>query len=508
MSPEVYAAALGATELTACLAETRRASRATKSVPQQPCLVCGYAIFRSRVLHRADLGGSPSHAELEAKKRGREKLRTRSADIVHTMRASPLPIRRAVGALFLFVVFGACSGKSSLNTTASGQRKDEADGGASRNVETGGPVGEGKSTSATPDEEAPSGPPAVQFIGRFDTEETFGPRCSWPGCRIRARFNGTSVSARLKEIDEVWMEGCPSEWDVAIDGVWQPKLVLSPDQENYVLATGLAAGDHLVELYKRSEAQNGTTQFLGYDFGGGTLLAPPPRKKRHIEVIGDSAAAGFGIEGVGLGPDCPGVDWASRWQNFRLSLGVRLAEELNAEIYGSVYSGKGMAQNIWPTDLDTMPVIFPRTNPIDKASKWDFSAYVPDAVIIMMGGNDFAIGQPVDHGPASLADFTDAYDGFVAMVREKYPLAHVFLITSPSVSDEMPAGRNSRTNVKAGIATVLSRRAAAGDTRVYGFEPPVAFPAELTGCNGHGTPEFHQRVADQLAVPIREKLGW
>jgi len=31
---------------------------------------------------------------------------------------------------------------------------------------------------------------------------------------------------------------------------------------------------------------------------------------------------------------------------------------------------------------------------------------------------------------------------------------------------------------------------------------------EVTACNGHGTPAWHQRVAGELAAEIRAKVGW
>jgi len=368
-------------------------------------------------------------------------------------------------------------------------------------------------TPAAPDASTPPAPPAygpdeLQLIGRFDRRDTAGPRCGWPGCRIVARFQGTEAVARLREIIAPWMEGAPSEWDVAIDGAWQAKLVMTPGTADYVLAKGLPAGEHVVELYKRSEAQNGSTQLLGMSFGDGKLLGAPPRKARRLEIVGDSAAAGFGVEGVGQGPDCPGPDWAARWQNFRLSLGARLGEALGAEVLGTVYSGKGMAKNIWHEDKDTMPRIFLRADPVDVSSTWDFEGPAPDAVVIMLGGNDFAIGQPVDQGPATRDEFSDAYAGFLTLVRSKYPNARIYAVTSPSTSDAEPVGRETRTNVLAGIASAVARRAASGDVRVRALEPRRATPDELTGCNGHGSPAFHQRVADELAATLRRDLGW
>jgi hypothetical protein len=82
------------------------------------------------------------------------------------------------------------------------------------------------------------------------------------------------------------------------------------------------------------------------------------------------------------------------------------------------------------------------------------------------------------------------------------------LVVSPSISDAEPAGRNTRTNVKSGIATVVMRRSTANDAKVYSFEPPVAPQSELTGCNGHGSPEFHQRVATDIQTIVKSKTGW
>jgi lysophospholipase L1-like esterase len=354
-----------------------------------------------------------------------------------------------------------------------------------------------------------TGPPAVRFIGRFETAGGAQPSCAWPGCRIIASFTGTTeLKVRLDEHVEPWMEGGPSQWDVSIDGVLQPKLVLELGEHDYVLASGLGNGPHRVELYKRTEAQNGYTRFLGYDFGGGSLLPPPARATRHIEFIGDSGPAGFGIEGVGLGPDCPGVDWSSQWQNFHKSMVSLLGESLSAEMHGTVYSGKGLVRNIYRTDPNTMPVIYARANPLFPTSSFDFDTFVPDVFVMMMGGNDFAIGQPFDNGPTPPAEFTQAARDLVAVFRSRSAQAHIFLALSPSVRDDAPEGRASRTNVQTAFDTVASERQAAGDPHIYSVAPPLAVPSELTGCNGHGTPAYHVRVASQLGAMIKVKTGW
>ncbi len=411
----------------------------------------------------------------------------------------------------LVFVGGTCIFAIPATLAACGASEEDSGGGSSGRRGATGPGGGPSSPGASDDGPGAidPGPPAVQLVGRFDERDPSGARAAWPGARIVARFEGTEVKVRLREEAFAWMDGAPSEWDVSVDGSAKTKIVTTAGAKaEHAIATGLPAGPHVVELYKRSDAQNGVTQFLGFDFGSGKLLSPPARKQRRIEIVGDSAASGYGIEGVGQGPDCPGPDYAARWQNFRKSFGARLGEALSAEVAGTVHGGKGIARNIWTEDKETMPVIFERAIPGDASSTWDFSRFRADVVVVMLGGNDFDVGQPVDDGPVTSTQFADAYDAFARTLRSRYPSAHVFLTVSPSINDVSPAGRNTRTNVATGVKTVATRRGAAGDAKVYAFEPAPASGGELTACNGHGNLSFHERLAKELAAQIKSKTGW
>src|SRR5438552_18817826 len=52
----------------------------------------------------------------------------------------------------------------------------------------------------------PTGPPAISFIGRFDTRDPAGPKAAWPGSRIVIRFEGTDLSVRF---DDEFDDGRP-----------------------------------------------------------------------------------------------------------------------------------------------------------------------------------------------------------------------------------------------------------------------------------------------------------
>lgn len=350
----------------------------------------------------------------------------------------------------------------------------------------------------------PPNVPAVRFIGRFDRRDPDGPTCAWPGTRILANFRGDKVSVTLDERLDDWMVGGPSEWDVAIDGHWQPKLVLSGGRHTYDLVTGLSGTTHTIELYKRSEAQNGITLFGGFDFGEGSLLPPTPRKKRRIEIIGDSTAAAFGVEGKG--PDCPGLQSAAQFENFRTSFGAVLGTTFDAEVYGTAYSGKGITQNVWRPDPETMPILYDRANPIDPSSHFDFSSFVPKVIVLSIGGIDFAIGQPSDEGPAPVDRFAAAYAAFLGTLRAHDPRAEIFCVVSPSTADF--DGHPVRTTLERGVTSAVDLRRAGGDAKVHLVVPTLAPADELTGCEGHGNAAFHAHLAEQLARSIHDVVGW
>src|SRR5690606_9970505 len=91
------------------------------------------------------------------------------------------------------------------------------------------------------------GEPAVHYVGRFDQTGAEAMRFEWSGSGVVAAFEGTSVSVNLED-------GGSNEFTVLVDGELQPKLVADAGENGYALATGLAAGQHTVEVYRRTEA--------------------------------------------------------------------------------------------------------------------------------------------------------------------------------------------------------------------------------------------------------------
>jgi hypothetical protein len=98
------------------------------------------------------------------------------------------------------------------------------------------------------------------------------------------------------------------------------------------------------------------------------------------------------------------------------------------------------------------------------------------------------------------AEFREAYRDFVVNVlRARGPDTHVFM-------GIVSAG--NRAAVADVAQSIVAERAAIGDHKMHVLYVEPFTWQEVTACNGHGTPAWHQRVAGEMAAQIREKVGW
>lgn len=340
--------------------------------------------------------------------------------------------------------------------------------------------------------------PAVAYVGRFLVDGD-NRTVSWPGSRIIARFDGTSVSATIAE--QNLYQG-PSVFNVKLDDQ-TTELTLQEGEQTYELGKDLPAGKHQVELFRRTEGQVGLTVFKGFDFGGGTLLPPPKPHAHRIEILGDSSVTGYGVEC----PDSSGA-FSGATENFAKAWGPKVGELLDADIIATAYSGKGVIQNFERNDKVLFPEIFLRTTSESPTPAWDFTKLQVDVVVLMLGGNDYDLPSSGGPGAPALADFKKGYADLVTTVRSKYPKAFIMNVLSPLESDDYPAGYQARSNLKQAFTEVTADRKSAGDNAVGYIEVSQASEAEQSGCEGHPNAALHERMANVIAPEIKKAKGW
>jgi hypothetical protein len=347
-------------------------------------------------------------------------------------------------------------------------------------------------TDASADADAgyDAGPPAVQFIGRFDDGDALGKRFAWPGSRIVATFDGTDAQVKLTQTDG--FGGGPTWFDVVLDGVRGTPFSVAAGTINQTVATGLVAGTHTVEIEKRTEANLGTVRFEGFTFTGGTgLLPPPPRKTRRIEILSDSTIDGFGVEGD-IATTCGGGAPA-QFNDVHKSTAAIAAAALDAEPFILAYSGKGITVNEYVPDTDTFDILYPRTLP-ETATTWTFTSWTPDVVVISLGGTDFDGLTTIPTG------FVTKYGQLVDTVRGHYATAHIYMTVWAQIKDA------TRTAMTSALQQVASARAA--DTLLHVYSFAQCDQTVETGCYAHANAIEHQAMGAALATQIKADLGW
>lgn len=323
----------------------------------------------------------------------------------------------------------------------------------------------------------------VRYVGRVDLADARGGKFAWSGSGVVARFSGTSLSVKLNG---------GQEYSVVIDGMLRPSKLTIQSGETPI-ESNLSNGEHTVELYRRTEAAQGVSQFLGFTFGaGGALLAPPPAPARRIELIGDSISVGYGNEGPN-----ESCKFTPQTENHYQSYGAIAARTVGAELHTIAWSGRGVVCNYGDdaqSCTEPLPEIYDRTLPGQNDSRWDFARYQPDAVVINLGTNDYSTN--VD---PSAGDFTAAYGAFLKHLRSVYPDALMLCTCGPMLYGA------ELDQVRGYIADAVS---ASGDDNIKTFDIPSQSASDGLGCDFHPSIKTHQKMADLLVDVLKRELAW
>jgi len=323
---------------------------------------------------------------------------------------------------------------------------------------------------------APPAEPGIHWVGRHDDSDPAAVRMGWSGVGLVVRFDGTGVTVQMNDQSQYFT--------VVVDGAVQPPLATSGGVQDYAVASNLPPGEHVVELYRRTEGSFGPT--VVHDvIVEGELLAPPPVVRR-MEIIGDSITAGYGNEGV---EPC---GFSAQTENHYQTYGAFAARTVGAELHTVAWSGKGMVYNYGDDVNQPMPELYDRIVATEEG-EWSF-AWQPDVVAINLGTNDFSTGND----PAGEL-YVGPYVEFVASLRDRYPQAFI-LVLQPMLfgaEAEMVAGY---------LQDVVAQRQADGDAAIAYADVNVEWIG--SGCDGHPTVATHEGMGARLVEELAQHLGW
>jgi Carbohydrate esterase 2 N-terminal/GDSL-like Lipase/Acylhydrolase family len=393
----------------------------------------------------------------------------------------------------------ACAACSSTHGGAADASARGSDAAGTLTSEGGGVVVDGAAESGSSDDGASDagaseGGVGVRWIGRVRPDGPGGPEFAWSGTGFVANVSGATISVKLKTLGS----SDPIYFQPVIDLMPGTRFAVPNGEQTVTLASNLPDGNHVVELYRETEGRYGASVFEG--FTDGTLGAPPPSPGRLIEVVGDSISAGYGDLGseqhpnYGADPD-GGCMFSTQTESAYASYGAVAAHSLSVDWSLIAVSGWGIYRDNGNSTANVLPAVYADELGLVTTPVWPFTPQ-PQAVVINLGTNDFAMGDP------GQTQFEGAYSAFIATVRGKYPDAWIFCTVGPLLYG---TGLATATTY---IQAVVAMARAAGDMKVQYLDFGQQNASLGTGCQYHPNTIEHKAMAAKLVTALRTALGW
>ncbi len=263
----------------------------------------------------------------------------------------------------------------------------------------------------------------IDYIGRVYKTDDGSVKFDWVGVYLRFRFTGNCLSMNASDSKSNY-------YRLFVDGKYLKDINIKGTEKEIKLAENLEQGVHTLMLYKRTEANQGTTTIRSFVLeDGGKLLSWMNKSTRKLEFIGNSITCGYGTDtnnrNEGFTPET---------ENAYFSYASLTARYFQADYTLVAHSGQGVVRNYGDkksTSDYTMRQRFFCQFDENPEMKWDFSQWRPDAVVINLGTNDFST-QPYPSNEA----FVNGYKDLLASVRKSYGNVPVFCLSSP-MSNEL-----------------------------------------------------------------------
>jgi len=325
----------------------------------------------------------------------------------------------------------------------------------------------------------------IRYTGRLNQTDPKAPKFDWSGTRISASFSGTNTGAsfgiRLKD------QGL--SYVVYINGIQDTVLVTDTTITEYTLTAPKPDSAYTVEIIRKNEGHGKPAIFYGFTIDeSAQLLALPTRPTRRMEFIGASWTGGYGTESASR--TCTAAE-LKRTTNIDKSFGSNLARMYNAEPTFVQWSGKGMVRNYGDQDsvsISPLPLFYSRRLSSNPVPMWDFSSWIPDIVVIQLGGNDFST---MPH-PSETA-FKSGYFAFIDSLQKHNPFVSIICLGS----SEALALKYTQE--------IVTARQALGQS-VYYMSMPTGLAK--TGCDWHPNIADHEKIATAISAVIDANDLW
>jgi hypothetical protein len=340
------------------------------------------------------------------------------------------------------------------------------------------------------------------FISSNDKQLDYMGRIGFTDSSAQFYWSGSSVSINIKGTREIKalldIKKDVNYYYAIVDGNTSllKKIKVSSGKKMYTLATFSDLKEHHVEFVKITNTDENTTFFYGFEIDkGGVVLKPNKKKKRKLEFFGDSITCGHGVD---VPVDSTDSGASKYFNNFK-SYDAITARYFDAQYHCTAKSGIGVTVSWFP---QIMPEIYDRINPNDSNSKWNFSSYIPDIVVVNLFQNDsWILNQPYNEqfktrfGTVKPTDefIINTYVDFISKIRAHYPKASI--ICCLGNMDATQEGSKWPGLVNLAVIKLNDKKI-------------VSHFFSYKHTNGHPKVVEQQAIADDLILFIKNKKYW
>ena len=283
---------------------------------------------------------------------------------------------------------------------------------------------------------------------------------------------------------------------ILCDGHIIVKKLIEQRSERFDIVSSETPVTKTIRIVKLSECAFSHAEVSPAETDDGAVIAPTADKPLKIEFIGDSITCGYGVDDSNLQSE-----FSCEAENAMKSYAYIAADLLGADYslfsysgYGIIsgYSGDGVrnTRELLPPYYESCGFSYSSVNGTKLQDiPWDFSAFVPDIIVLNLGTNDNSFCA--FHNEA-YREFEDSYLAFLKVVRRCNPNAHIICSLGIMLTEPLPYIENAVKRL--------------GDSNVSVFRYTMQNGLLGFGSNWHPSEDTQRRAGEELAEYIKSIL--
>ncbi len=343
----------------------------------------------------------------------------------------------------------------------------------------------------------------VKLIGRTHMiDDTLWLALSGTG--IEFEYTGTKLDVTLVGDEAASLSKDPNSYSrvgVYVDGERVADQMLELPQTELTVFESQQPKTVTVKILKLSECAMSTFGIKPLSVGEGGSVKPTADKDLKIEFIGDSITCGYGVD-----DEDPEHKFSTQTEDVTKAYAYKTAQKLDADysmfstsgygiITGYTDNGQKHEEQAIPQYYESLGFSYNNFAKTDapQSIDWDFSKFVPDAVVINLGTNDDSYCQ---NDIEKQDEYSAAYVEFLKTVRKDNPDAVIVCTVGIMGGRIYPA-----------LATAVENyKSETGDDNVYSFKFDQQLQEDGYAADWHPTEATHEKASDRLVEELQNLL--